>query len=186
MPTVPSAFGYNTVVQPIISSANLINGLTLAGAAGTNGQVLTSSGSGLPSWTTISGGLAAASQAQMETATSNTVAVTPLNTNWHPGVVKTWLKCSGDGTTINASHNITSITDTGTGIVTVTIATDFSSANYCITGTAQNSSSGAAGMKYIHISSQAAGSFVGTSGVEPSSSGPTDPLSYYFSCLGDQ
>jgi hypothetical protein len=52
-----SAFGYNTIVQPIISSANLITGLTLAGAAGTSGQVLTSAGSGLPTWTTPAGAL---------------------------------------------------------------------------------------------------------------------------------
>lgn len=39
---------------PTIASANLTTALTLAGAAGTNGQVLTSAGSGLPSWTTPS------------------------------------------------------------------------------------------------------------------------------------
>ena len=55
MPKALSAFGYNTVVQPIISSANLITGLTLAGAVGTSGQVLTSAGSGLPTWSTIAG-----------------------------------------------------------------------------------------------------------------------------------
>ena len=43
-----------TLTAPTISSANLTTALTLAGAAGTNGQVLTSAGSGLPSWTTIS------------------------------------------------------------------------------------------------------------------------------------
>jgi len=153
---------------------------------GTVGQLLQSNAASAPTWVTVASGLSAASQAEMEAASSNTVAATPLNTNWHPGVVKMWLKCSGDGLTINASHNVTSITDTGTGIVTVTIATDFSSANYSINGTAQSSSSGSPGMKYIHISSQAAGSFVGTSGVEPSMSGPSDPLSYYFACLGDQ
>ena len=55
MPKALSAFGYNTLVQPIISSANLITGLTLAGAAGTSGQVLTSAGSGLPTWSTAAG-----------------------------------------------------------------------------------------------------------------------------------
>ena len=131
-----------TLTAPTIASANLTTALTLAGAAGTNGQVLTSAGSGLPSWTTPSG-LAAATQAEMETATSNTVAATPLNTNSHPGVAKAWLKCSGDGLTINNSYN-------------------------------------------IHISSQAAGSFVGSAGIEPSVGGPSDPLGYYFACLGDQ
>lgn len=41
-----------TLTAPTIASANLTTALTLAGAAGTNGQVLTSAGSGLPSWTT--------------------------------------------------------------------------------------------------------------------------------------
>ena len=45
-----------TLTAPTIASANLTTALTLAGAAGTNGQVLTSAGSGLPSWTTISAG----------------------------------------------------------------------------------------------------------------------------------
>lgn len=42
--------------NPTIASANLTTALTLAGAAGTSGQVLTSAGSGLPSWTTVSAG----------------------------------------------------------------------------------------------------------------------------------
>ena len=42
-----------TLTAPTIASANLTTALTLAGAAGSNGQVLTSAGSGLPSWTTI-------------------------------------------------------------------------------------------------------------------------------------
>jgi len=45
-----------TLTAPTIASANLTTALTLAGAAGTNGQVLTSAGSGLPSWTTPSSG----------------------------------------------------------------------------------------------------------------------------------
>jgi hypothetical protein len=45
-----------TLTAPTIASANLTTALTLAGAAGTNGQVLTSAGSGLPSWTTLSSG----------------------------------------------------------------------------------------------------------------------------------
>ena len=45
-----------TLTAPTIASANLTTALTLAGAAGTNGQVMTSAGSGLPSWTTPSSG----------------------------------------------------------------------------------------------------------------------------------
>ena len=45
-----------TLTAPTIASANLTTALTLAGAAGTSGQVLTSAGSGLPSWTTPAAG----------------------------------------------------------------------------------------------------------------------------------
>jgi hypothetical protein len=45
-----------TLTSPVLASANLITALTLAGATGNNGQVLTSAGSGLPSWATPSAG----------------------------------------------------------------------------------------------------------------------------------
>jgi hypothetical protein len=44
-----------TLTAPTIASANLTTALTLAGAAGTNGQVLTSAGSGLPTWSSPAG-----------------------------------------------------------------------------------------------------------------------------------
>jgi len=122
--------------------------------------------------------LTAATQAQMETATSDTASATALSVNWHPGVAKCWIKCTGDGTTINVSHNITSITDTGTGILTVTIATDFSSSDYAIAATIL------AGSGIAWVDSQAAGSFV----IEAVSlaGSAADPTSYYASCFGDQ
>jgi hypothetical protein len=58
-----------TLTAPTIASANLTTALTLAGAAGTNGQVLTSAGSGLPSWTTIS----SSPTLVRSTRTSNTI-----------------------------------------------------------------------------------------------------------------
>jgi len=127
-----------TLTAPTIASANLTTALTLAGAAGTNGQVLTSAGSGLPSWTTIASGLSAATQAEMEAASSNTVAATPSNTQYHPGVAKCWLVTAGGGSpSITASRNITSITDDGVGLLTVTIATDFSSDQIAAVATAR-------------------------------------------------
>lgn len=75
-----------------------------------------------------------ASQANMEAASDNTVMVTPLAVNWHPGVAKAWILFNGTGTAaITSSYNITSITDNGTGDYTITIATDFSGSNYCAT-----------------------------------------------------
>jgi len=58
-----------TLTAPTIASANLTTALTLAGAAGTNGQVLTSAGSGLPTWTTIS----SSPTIVRSTRTSNTI-----------------------------------------------------------------------------------------------------------------
>jgi len=45
---------------------------------------------------------------------------------------KMWVNLDGDGViAINVSYNVTSITDNDDGDYTITIATDFSSANYC-------------------------------------------------------
>jgi hypothetical protein len=116
-------------------------------------------------------------QATMETASNNTEIVTPLAVNWHPGVAKAWIMANGAGSAISASHNITSITDTGTGIVTVTIATDFSSGNYAIVN-------GLDGQNIGYTANQSAGSFqirsIDLAGVA------TDPSVYYAACFGDQ
>ena len=178
-----------TLTAPTIASANLTTALTLAGAAGNLGQVLTSAGSGLPSWTTPSS-LAAATQAEMEAASSNTVAATPLNTKYSPGVAKAWLKANGAGTTINASHNITSITDTGAGQLTVTIATDFSSANYTVSATAQTSGNDPSTIGALATAAaQAAGSVELRTYQIRYLNPPSDlfdPESYYMACFGDQ
>ena len=46
-----------TLINKTLQSPNITNGLTLTGAAGTSGQVLTSAGSGAaPTWSTPSAG----------------------------------------------------------------------------------------------------------------------------------
>jgi hypothetical protein len=72
----------------------------------------------------------AASQAEMEAGTATDKFVTPQGVNWHPGVAKCWLKANGAGTSLLANWNITSISDTGTGRLGITIGTDFSDANW--------------------------------------------------------
>lgn len=42
-----------TLTSPVLTSANLTTALTLNGAAGTSGQVMTSAGSGLPTWSAV-------------------------------------------------------------------------------------------------------------------------------------
>ncbi len=79
--------------------------------------------------------LAAATQAEMEAASSTTKSVTPGRTQNHPGVAKAWVIFNGTGTVaVLASYNVASITDNGTGDYTVNFTTNFSSANYAISG----------------------------------------------------
>lgn len=125
-------------------------------------------------------GSSAASQAEMEAASDNTKMATPANANWHPGVAKAWLMCGVTGNII-ASHNITSVTDDSTGIVTVTIATDFSSANYVVVGITQQA--GGTG-ETVRLWSQAAGTF--TARCVNDAGTVADPTYWYFVCFGDQ
>tara|TARA_R100001594_G_scaffold6389_1_gene18201 strand:+ start:2301 stop:2708 length:408 start_codon:yes stop_codon:yes gene_type:complete len=51
------------------------------------------------------------------------------------GTVKAWVNMDGSGTAhIDTSFNMTSITDNGTGVYTLTIATDFGSADWVAAG----------------------------------------------------
>lgn len=91
-------------------------------------------------------GIAAGSQSDQETATSNTVAVTPGVQQFHPSAAKWWLYCTNSGTpTIAASFNLTSLTDTGQGQTTVTINVDYSSANWAGIGSHHSGFAGAGG-----------------------------------------
>lgn len=74
-----------------------------------------------------------ATQANQETGTATDRFVSPGRQHFHPGHPKFWLKASVSAGTpaIDVSYNVTSITDDGAGILTVTIATDFSSEHWC-------------------------------------------------------
>jgi hypothetical protein len=170
----------NGTTPSITLAANGSIGVGSTPGYGTNGQVLTSAGTGsAPTWTTPASATAA-TQAQMEAASSNTVFATPLSLKWNPGVAKMWLKCDAAGT-INASLNVTSISDDGTGRVTVTLTTSFSSADYSVVGSASTAELGQA--RFVTIFSPAAGSFTGNCF---STSGQVDPVNYFFAAFGDQ
>jgi hypothetical protein len=78
------------------------------------------------------GVLETATQAEMVTGTATDKIVTPGHQHSHPGHPKTWARVnvSGGTPTLAGSYNVTSITDDGVGDLTITIATDFSSANW--------------------------------------------------------
>jgi hypothetical protein len=99
--------------------------------------------SGSGTWTTPAGtGITAASSAEVETATSNTVGITPGRIINSPYVAKAWVKW-GVTSTIDASKGVTSITDNGAGDWTVNWSTNFASANYAVSLAVQGGPSAA-------------------------------------------
>lgn len=123
-------------------------------------------------------------QADQETATSTTVAVTPGIQHYHPSAAKVWayITVSGGTPSLDASYNVTSITDTSAGNVTVTIANDFSSANYCAVANAVTAG-GAAHVATVKTG-QAAGSFVVRTALT-SSGADTDNINIAVVAFGD-
>lgn len=84
-----------TLTAPTIASANLTTALTLAGAAGTNGQVLTSAGSGLPTWATVSAGFTLGTPVASTSGTSIDFTGIPSGTKQ---IVITFINVSTNGT----------------------------------------------------------------------------------------
>lgn len=76
---------------------------------------------------------AIATQANQEAAASVVLVVTPGRQQFHPSAPKYWMRTtvSGGTPTLQANYNVTSITDTATGRLTITINVDFSSASWC-------------------------------------------------------
>lgn len=73
-----------------------------------------------------------ASQAQQEAGSSTSVYVSPGVQQFHPSASKAWamIAWSAGTPSLSASYNVTSVTDTDVGRVTVNFTTAFSSANY--------------------------------------------------------
>jgi hypothetical protein len=76
----------------------------------------------------------AASQAEMEAASSTTVFDTPGRTQYHPGVAKVWCHRAGDGTLSSPDYGVSTVTDTGTGNATINFTTAFTTNVYSVLG----------------------------------------------------
>lgn len=131
--------------------------------------------------------LSSANQTEMEAASSTAVYASPGNINWHPGVAKAWVKWNGTGTpAVTSSYNMdSSITDHGTGMWTLSITTDFSSANWVPVGMRRNESATNAGFLSVSdVSAQVAGS-IRVDGVNYDGT-YQDTSNNYLVCFGDQ
>lgn len=122
-------------------------------------------------------------------------SVSPDVQHYHPGHPKFWLKAtvSGGTPTLQASYNVASISDTGTGILGVTIDNDFSSADYCCVATTERDtlSLSFADVQIVQVrnASQAAGSILlDCVHINTGSNTLTyhDPAAWHVIGLGDQ
>jgi hypothetical protein len=126
----PSSAGTLTDTAP--STAGQVNKPLLVADSTTSGYFINYRGTVITTAST----LVAASQSEMETESATAgLFVGPSVVKYSPGTAKAWIKWNGTGTVaINASYNVTSITDNGSGDTTITIANDFSSADYSAVG----------------------------------------------------
>lgn len=90
--------------RKVLTTLDLNGPLTLTGAAGTNGQVLTSGGSGTtPTWTTVSGGSSPTTSFSGTRRILTGYAYTPYETDWsaiYGGGTDTYSKSYSNGTMI--------------------------------------------------------------------------------------
>lgn len=102
-----------------------------------------------------------ATAAEMVTGTDTARVPSVATTANHPGVAKFWgyVTVSGGTPTLAANYNITSITDSGPGLLTVTIANDMGSTSYVIQGTCTGADSSTRTCQVSSTNAQAAGSF---------------------------
>lgn len=123
-----------------------------------------------------------ATQANQETATSTTTLVTSGRQQYHPSAAKVWCRWQPNGT-LDASFNVTSITDTGIGVWVVNFTTAFSNVNYAAFVCA-GSSNVDLGQVYISGTGQAVGS---CTTLNTDAGAVSDPSSHMmFVAFGDQ
>lgn len=85
---------------------------------------------------------AGATEAQQEAASSSDVFATPATQHFHPSAAKVWSKYDQISVAINASYNVSSITDHATGDYSIDINNVFSGIDYGIGGMTESNGLG--------------------------------------------
>lgn len=138
-------------------------------------------------WREVSRG-AIATQAQMETGTAIEASVAVGRQHFHPAHPKffAYVTVSAGTPTLARSHNVTSITDTGTGQLTVTIATDFSGTDWAPFVSHQRHATAASNsISMVQNAGQAAGTILALCEDETANPAPIDPAAWSIFGLGD-
>jgi hypothetical protein len=138
---------------------------------------------------TAAGLVEIADQPEMEAGTDITRAVSPGRAHFHPSAAKCWLSC-GVAADIQQSYNITSLTDTGTGIVTVTINVDFAAATYCSVSQVEKAATTLASTDARQCNLRSATRAVGSFALDCKDDTATtnlikDPTTWHVACYGD-
>ena len=144
-------------------------------------------GFGFTRLATVAGDVVA-TQANQETGTAVTLVVTPGRQQFHPSAAKGWVKANATGGSA-ASYNLASLTDTGTGQVTITWNVDFSGIEYGIAVTTQNDPSTTATTLVAAVDNTGSAPAAGTTRIDVnrvSDGALTDPTYAYCVVFGDQ
>lgn len=156
---------------------------------GNSGDVLTSNGAlALPTWQTPASTAVAATQAELETATSTTTFSSPGRQQFHPSACKAWVNFNGTGTVaIRGSYNVTSITDLGVGLYYVNMTTPMSSTNYSFSATGRHGSNGTQ-ITYVTASEVTSASqfYIVVQASAGGGGGRSDPDFVFAQAFGDQ
>lgn len=126
--TVATTSGAETLTNKTIDAAqNTITGVVQSVA--TSGLA-----TGGPITTTGTVNVSAATQTDMEAASSLTTAVTPGRVQYHPGVAKAFVSyvIAGGTPTVQSSYNVASLGDNGAGDTTINMTVGCSNTNYAV------------------------------------------------------
>jgi len=129
-----------------------------------------------------------AAQSDLETGTSTSLFSTVGNMKYHDGVAKAWLTgdyTAGTPSPASDSYNVSSVGDTGTGLMTVNFTTSFSSAYYAQSGMCQRAATNSALWPAIHLSTDPTAAACAIAFVSDGAAN-TDPNFYASSFHGDQ
>ena len=180
----------NIVINGALSVSGAIvltTTLAVSGAA-SMGSTLSVSGTVVMPKTVLGGSTlsSVATQAQMETGTLLDVFVPPGRQQFHPSAAKAWVIVDTAGN-IQASYNLTSVTDDGVGGITTVWNVDFSSAAYAVNGQAIATPAGTALSTLLaHVRNSLATTNASLTCVNMSDFLATDPNYWSVVVYGDQ